>query len=99
VVLYSPKRLTRVGGGIVRVWTKRQFIGDKSKGPTMALNEYDCRKKATRTLKTIMYDSAGRMMITDLTSELYSTPDAEWEFVIPDTLGETELLTICSLKR
>lgn len=97
VVSYSPKRLARVGRGIVRVWTKRQKIG--SDRLMMELNEYDCGKRATRTLKTVMYDSEGKMVITDLTSQLYSTPNAEWEFVIPDTMGEKELLTICRIKR
>ena len=57
----------------------------------MALNEYNCLTRASRSVKTVMYDASGKMLITSLTSELYSTPNAEWEFVIPNTLGEDEL--------
>jgi hypothetical protein len=76
---FSPKRLTRISPTIIRVWTRRHSLRENSdSGFTMALNEYNCRTRASRSVKTVMYDAAGKMLITSLTSELYSTPNAEW---------------------
>jgi hypothetical protein len=100
LIEFSPKRLTRISPTIIRVWTRRHSLQENSDtGFTMLLSEYNCRTRASRSVKTVMYDAAGKMLITSLTSELYSTPNAEWEFVIPNTLGEDELETICKFRR
>jgi len=99
VVEFSPKRLTRISPAVVRVWTRRHHIGEKFDGFTMYLNEYNCRTRAFRSLKTVMYDKSGKMLITELTIQLYETPNADWEFAIPNTLGEEELDHICRYRK
>lgn len=99
LIEFSPKRFTRLSATVVRVWTRRRSLGRSDSGFTLALKEYNCRTRASRSVKTVMYDASGKMLVTDLTSELYSTPNAEWEFVIPNTLGEDELDAICKFRR
>jgi hypothetical protein len=100
LIEFSPRRLTRISPTVVRVWTRRHSTDGKSdSGFTLSLNEYNCKTRAARSIKTVMYDASGRILITQLTSELYSTPKAEWEFVVPNTLGEDELDAICKFRR
>ncbi len=99
VIEFSPKRLARISPAVVRVWTRRHYLGEKFDGFIMYLNEYNCRTRVFRSLKTVMYDKSGKMLITTFTMELYETPKADWESVIPNTLGEEELDHICTYRK
>jgi hypothetical protein len=97
MILYSPKRLVRLSKNVIRAWTKSQRISTEKmrEGFTLELNEYNCETKMTRTLRTAMYDESGHFLINALPLGVQYTPNAAWDYVLPDTLDEEELDAIC----
>lgn len=87
--------------GVVRVWTKTimKKYEDTPTGKVYrsavlkSLGEYDCINQKSRTITAILYDSKGKVIVKDENREY----DIDWEFIIPETVGEEILFFICNL--
>jgi len=86
---------------IVRVWIKSllkdsddppQFLSreNSSKSATsIARYELRCKAGQTRVTQAVEYDTRGRV------TQSRSTPSAKWEEVVPDSIGEGILKSVC----
>jgi len=88
--LYNPTKVLCDEKGMLKVWIKAVEI-DTSKrlSHSMTRFELNCRKDQMRVLSDTSYDKNGAV----IRSETVRTP--EWEEVIPDSVGETILNTVC----
>jgi hypothetical protein len=99
IVVYDTNSIKR-RGPVVSVWekwlpigeTNRQRRADSLSMPTFAYqierSEYHCTKKQLRNVRTVLYDTEGR--IIDSSDEA----DA-WEDVVPDSIGEVISDAVC----
>ena len=92
-----------IDDGVIRVWTKMIFpvydlkLNGKSKKYKNAvlktLGEYDCNNQKTRTITHILYSSDGKVIYNGDNQE----NEENWTFVVPESVGETILNSICKL--
>ncbi|MFV9646127.1 MAG: surface-adhesin E family protein [Desulfobacterales bacterium] len=57
---------------------------------TLELREYNCAKKQMRIVEILYYDREGKSI-----GSIGPIPEASWGNVIPETVGETILNTVC----
>jgi hypothetical protein len=87
---------------IVRVWIKSllkesddppQFLPrdtiSKQSATSIARYELRCKAGQTRVTQAVEYDTRGRV------THSRSTPSAKWEEVVPDSIGEGILKSVC----
>ena len=74
--------------GVLKVWVKTEKIGDDAKR-SMIRYEVNCHSNQMRTMSKTDYDKAGNV-VGDFTSE-----KPKWEDVVPDSVGEGILGTVC----
>lgn len=105
--IYVNHKFVKKGGtfgreeGVVRVWTKTVFkkfeINSAKKvyqnAVAKKLEEFDCVNKKSREITSILYDSDGNVIYNGENREY----DTNWEFVIPETVGEGTLTFVCLL--
>ena len=109
---YGTKTIKRLPGGVVRVWIKEVLNNQTSLGRaeflrnrkargvrtygyekyshTLTLYEFNCTKAETRILSTVDYDEAGQVI------DSTSYKNSAWDYVVPDSIGESMLKTVCS---
>jgi len=98
---YDAQSVTRPSKNIVRVWEKWNYtekgvigivgrLGKKYENLsyTISLEEINCVEKMIRTLSVTYYDNKGEVIF------FYSSP-LEWDFIIPESNGETLYEEIC----
>ncbi|MFC7772551.1 surface-adhesin E family protein [Flavobacterium sp. GCM10027622] len=89
--------------GVYRIWTKTVLkkYEQKKYGKTKiyqnavlkSLNDYDCINQKTRLIMSILYDSNGNVIQSSDTDEY----GMDWNFVIPETVGEAIFRLACKL--
>ena len=102
---YDAQSVTRPSKNVVRVWIRRDFtekgvidwVGRLGKGyenlnNSIDLWEINCIEKMVRQLSGIAYDNKGRVINS------YSSP-SEWNFIPPESRGETLYKEICKYRR
>lgn len=82
---YVDKNFSQLANGNVVIWEK-QINNDGSY--IIALAERNCTQKRTRQLQGVVYDSSGSVTYTNNST-------MEWQFTVPDSIGETAEKTIC----
>lgn len=101
------QKLVKKGGtfgkdeGVVRVWTKTLFKKFEVKSAKKVypnavvkkLEEFDCINKKSREITSILYDNDGVVIYSGENQEY----DENWNFVVPDTVGEATLTFVCEL--
>jgi hypothetical protein len=114
-VSYGVKTIKRLNGGIIRVWTKMtlkdettqtksEFLrirenqglstnGYKNFSHTFELDEYNCVKGESRVLSQVDYDEEGNV----ISSVSYRNP--RWDYIVPDSIGESIFQTICKQRK
>ena len=84
-------------GSYVAAWEKRDATRDASVDfrEAKALYYYNCSARTTALKQWIMYDAQGSVTASS------TNPDyrLEWSEAIPETVSETFLNAVCSLKR
>lgn len=86
---------------IIRIWTKKVFktFNHKSNGKNITYKDayfielvlFDCSNNKYKLLSTTAYNSNG-VMIYDNTFYEFSQ---DWEYAVPDSVGDKVLSTIC----
>ncbi len=92
VAYYDRDRIERLPNNITRTWIRYTSVkAADNQSHAMNLEEYDCgSNRRTRTLTTTDYDKDYRVKGSTRTFA-----DPEWDFVIPDTVGERLWLILC----
>jgi len=112
LVWYNTRSVVDLTNGKVRVWIKRSLHGDYKDKPleareklklktegydnysyTVELHEYNCRLREFRILSDTDYDRAGKVI------DSVELTDAAWSYVVPNSISEILLNTVCRLKR
>ena len=90
---YNPRKLLCDDKGILKVWIKAVKQDSKEAG-NYSISRYDlkCETNQIRILSQTAYDSAGEVT-SDFTSD-----DPKWQDVVPDSVGEGILETVCHKK-
>lgn len=105
--IYVNQKLVKKGGTfgseeeVVRVWTKRVFKKFEIKASQKVypnaivkkLEEFDCINKKSREITSILYDGDGDVIYNGENLEYAEN----WNFVVPDTVGEATLTFVCLL--
>lgn len=89
---------------VIKIWTKQTVkkISDqrsKSKGKVylnaymIELMEFDCNNSKSRILSRTVYSSTGTVIGENTIDSNFS----EWDYIIPDSIGETLLGKVCEL--
>lgn len=112
-IYISPKRILASENNAIKAWIKmfprgpfanflyqktREKNGLNIKGydkysHTLELVEMNCSKRQMRCLISIDYDEQGEVLGSR------NTPKAEWDDVIPESIGETMLEKVCSYQK
>ncbi len=90
VVMYDRLSLRREGD-LVTVWTLYDFADDGARGYQEARvqSQFDCRRKLSRTLYSVVYDASGKERDGAAKAPAFRP-------VVPDTTGETVMLHACA---
>jgi hypothetical protein len=85
---YNTRKMTCDSKGVLKVWIRTEGIGY---GETRAMTRYEinCRNNQTRIMSMVKYDSGGGVT----SNRSWKNPD--WDEVIPDSVGEAILETVC----
>ena len=91
-----------INNDIIKIWTKKIYktFTDKSKGKSITYNDayfielvlFDCSNNKYKLLSTTAYNSNG-VMIYD---RAFSEYTQDWEYAVPDSVGDKVLSTICN---
>ncbi|WP_124019516.1 surface-adhesin E family protein [Flavobacterium laiguense] len=57
------------------------------------LMEFDCNSSKSRTLSRTVYSSTGSVIVENTINANFS----DWDYIIPDSVGETLLGKVCEL--
>src|SRR6478672_5428294 len=89
---------------IIKIWTKQtvnKISDQRSKGKgkvylnayMLILMEFDCENLKSRTLSQTAYSSKGAIIGENNVNENFS----DWNYIIPDSVGETIFQKVCEL--
>jgi hypothetical protein len=103
---YDTKGIALLPKGIVRVWGAEvytaegvqlnvQEFGQRYKDVTsgVTLIEINCRERWMRALSITFYSQ------TETVIDSESTPNAQWEVILPDSIGESLYILVCKESR
>ena len=87
---------------VIKIWlkkTEKKITDQRSKSKRkvyynaymLKLMEFDCKNTKSRTLSITGYSSSGVVLGTE------SIDYAEWEYIVPDSVGEILLEKVCEL--
>ena len=98
---YDAEGINRPSKDVVRfwekvVWSEKAVIDEVAKSGikyktlsyTLALYEYHCAEKKLRTLSIVYYSTDGEVLFSH-------SQESEWEFIVPGSVGEDALKTLC----
>jgi uncharacterized protein YgiM (DUF1202 family) len=88
---YNPSRVTR-SGSTATAWIK--YVDKESnKLSAMNLNEYRCSNKEWRLTASTRYNPDGSILRS------WTDPKQQWSPVVPESIGESIMQTVCSFSR
>ena len=67
-------------------------LGYQNYSHTLELHEYNCTKDEMRILSMVDYDTKGNVI------DSASAKTAEWDYVAPDTIGDSLFKALCRRK-
>lgn len=89
-------------GRVIRIWTKKvwkKLTDERGAKPKIYYNvvikeliEFDCSNYAYKLMSSTTYDSTEKRVIF---SDEFSIYLQEWEYVVPETVGESVLNSVC----
>jgi len=105
-IYYDTKGITLLPKGIVRVWGAEVYTaegvqlnvqefgqGYKDVASGVMRIEINCREKRMRVLSITSYSQAEIVIGSE------STPNAQWEGILPDSIGESLYILVCKESR
>lgn len=78
-------RVEILGAEEIRKWINYEY--------NLNLEEFDCKTKRVRTVKTYYYDRNGNCI------DEYAPQEIEWSIIVPTSVYESVLKRICSSKK
>lgn len=89
---------------VIKIWTKEtneQLTDNRTKSKpkvyknvyVIELTEFDCNSSKMRTLSRTAYSATGSVIVGNTINADF----ADWDYIIPDSVGETLLGKVCEL--
>src|SRR5215213_2683503 len=94
ILHYDRDRIQRLPNRVIRTWIRVETTKKSNKqSSAMRLDEYDCINRRVRTLSETQYDKNYQV-----TRSSASNSSSNWDYVIPESIGERVWAVLCEDK-